>query len=337
MALELYTREDLKFVKSLVDRNTLQEDVFRLTQLNEEQIYGIFRELRKRYYYRVFEGTSICEPTFCNYQEYMKQNNFHDKIFTPDNTLSVIFSADAHLGHKKDCIEKDRNYFEMMFEFAEENKIRHIINLGDIVEGVDYSVNHPGKSGELKIEATREAQIEYMMKYLPPFGKFTFHFLAGNHDMYSSNNVVYDAVKEFIEVSGRKDITICGYELADLPINDDYVRLMHRYAKNRYKKNDPYFQFSGGSHISKIKCVEKKYHRSYVPPMSKIVHFKKSEVYEREVDFYSGFIVVEFFFSSYGKIIAAHTKYYRFDDSYSKPICFSSEEHELKGSSRVRK
>lgn len=337
MAISLYTKQDLKLVKKLINKNTTEEQfncAMKYAGLSEIQVFWILNELRKEQGFRAFSGTLAGEPTLCNCEEYMLQNNYQDEIFTVEPQLSVIFAADAHLGDKLDCVEEKRklNYIEMMQDFAETHNIRHIIFLGDLIEGVDYAFFH--KKPSLKIHPDREHQLEYVNKSLPKMKKTTFHFLAGNHDIFAYNNISYDIAKDLKENFGRDDIVVSGFDRNDLKINNDKIKLIHNYKCFPPKASDPFFQFAGGSHISKVKTLENMYHRQVVPPLCRIIKNDKSVVNGREIGFYSGFLVVTFMFSAYNKIIATNTEFYRIDNDYNKPVRFNEEEF---GVSRKRR
>ena len=330
MEVEAFTKSDLLFLKKLINKNLLEEDFYNSVKqggISEQQLSAILCNLRREKGFRAFKGVIGSEPTICCSDEYIKQNAYTDEIYTVESNLKVIFSADAHMGHILDCIQGKRNHMEMMLEFADEQSIRHVVFLGDLIEGVDYSAFHKSVYEQcLKIRPDREAQIEYVDKYLPKMNKTTFHFLAGNHDSFSYNNITYDFAKDLMEKCGRDDIKIVGFDKTDLKINNDRIKLIHNYKSFSSKPTDPYFQFSGGSHITKVKKYKNMYLRQVVPPLCRIQKKDKCIIGDKEVPFFSGFLVVTFSFSPYKKIVGERVDYYRFDNDYNKPVCFYTEE-----------
>lgn len=338
----MVSQEKVKLVRELVDKASLQEFMFHHDKFTKGELFEIFYILKKQGY-RVFEGNSELGKTFINLKEYKKQNFIHDSIITTSRSKKVIFSADSHLCHVNDCVPVPGvNYLDYMGDYANENDVEDIIFLGDGIEGVDYVTSHPEKNRELKINPSREEQLEYVRTNFIPEGNYIIHVLAGNHCIYTKSSVVYDFWKDFINYSGRKDIVITGYEIADLRINNDKIRLIHRcIQKNKRRKQDPFFQFSGGSHTSKLDTFEGVHHRLYVPPISRISHNKPSKVGEKEVGFYSGFVTTDFEFNENGKIETSKSKFFKFDDlNYGRIVPVTDDEYDdlyTRDFQRVRK
>lgn len=335
------SKDKVQLVRELVNNGSLQQYMFHHDEFTKSELYEIFYILKKMGF-RVFEGDSDKGKIFCNVKEYMTQNNFHDGILTTDPYYTAIFCADPHLGHVNDCVTKDGNSLQLMYEFAEVNGIHDIHMLGDGIENINYVASHPEKNRELKIDPTPEAQLEYVEKYFPYAPGIRTHITNGNHDIYNKNIVVDDFWKDFINYTGRNDIVITGYEFADLRINNDKIRLIHRVIqKNKRRKQDPYFQFTGGQHTSRIDTLEGVYHRTSVPPLSRISHNRTAMVGDEIVNFYSGFVVSTFGFNSSGKIEEKRTKYYKFDDEQRGRIvpvsCDEYDDIHRRDFSRVRK
>ena len=84
------TQQNILLVKNLIDRNTPCEQMVKLTSLNEEQLREIFVRLRKKHLYRVYMGHSFLDSSFCNKEEYIKQMNYADGIYTDKQILKIL-------------------------------------------------------------------------------------------------------------------------------------------------------------------------------------------------------------------------------------------------------
>lgn len=324
------TQQNILLVKNLIDRNTPCEQMVKLTSLNEEQLREIFVRLRKKHLYRVYMGHSFLDSSFCNKEEYIKQMNYADGIYTDKQILKILFCADMHL-----CSDKDRpDLVDKVWDTAAEQSIEHIVNLGDVTEGTEYHIHNCG-TNQIKIEPTLDSQITYLHHNIPQDHLIKHHILQGNHDQYSNDAVSIDLVKEIHDRFDRKDIICSGMEDAILPVNNDFIHLLHRpfydfvrhYIKQYEGAEENQIMFCGHAHISKT-ITDKGYTVEYIPPLCDLQ--RGNGDYEN----FTGFAIATLYFDIVGKIYYCIVQKYRFDEYYSKPVIY--EEHEI-NVRRVRK
>ena len=318
MANNIYSQYNINFVKQLIDNNTPYNDILRYSSLSNEELLQVITRLRSREGYRTYVGHSFFEPSLCNKEEYLKQMNYADAIVTDKDTLRILICSDMHL-----CSEADRpDLIDKVWETAAELGINHIVNLGDVTEGVEYHV-HTVKKSKIKIEPTIESQTLYLDQFLPKDKSIKHHILLGNHDVYSNNGLSNDIIKEMNERYDRKDLIVTGIEDCLLPINNDKIHLIHRSYCNFVKEylqmyEDSYenqIMFCGHAHLSRTISAEG-YCMEYVPPLCDLPRNT------RDYPFFMGFVILTLEFDNDRKIKEAHIRRYRFDETYRKPVCF---------------
>ena len=317
---ELFSQQNISFVKKLIDSNTPYNDILRYSSLSEEQLQQVIIRLRGRDDYRTYYGQSFFDTSLCNREEYIKQMNYTDSINSLKNPLRIIICSDMHL-----CSEKDRpDLVDKVWETAAELGIDHIVDLGDVTEGVEYHI-HSIKKKPIKVEPTMECQINYLERFLPKDDKIKHHILLGNHDLFSNDGISNDIIKEINCRFDRPDLIVSGIEDCILPINNDHIHLLHRsycnFVKEYLQSYEDYeenqIMFCGHAHISRT-ISAKGYSIEYVPPLCELPRNN------RDFPFYVGFIILSIEFNKDLKMKEVHIQRYRFDESYRKPVCFHS-------------
>ena len=315
----IYSQYNIAFIKNLIDNNTPYADILRYSALTEEQLTQVITRLRSRESYRTYVGHSFFDLSLCNKEEYIKQMNYNqDAIVTDNDQLRILICSDMHL-----CSEADRpDLIDKVWDTAAELGINHIVNLGDVTEGVEYHI-HTVKKSRIKIEPTIESQTMYLNRFIPSDKSIKHHILLGNHDLYSNDGLSNDIIKEINENYEIKDLTVSGIEDCLLPINNDHIHLIHRSYCNFVKEylqmyEDEYenqIMFCGHAHLART-ISARGYTMEYVPPLCDLPRNT------RDYPFYIGFVILTLEFNSDKKIREAHIRRYRFDDCYQKPICF---------------
>ena len=158
--------------------------------------------------------------------------------------LGVI--SDLHLGNINDRVD----LLHLAYDYAKDNHIRYVINLGDNIENV-----MPHDKNDLKIN-TVEKQIDYLIDVYPKDNNIKSLVLYGNHDYYSKYLGGIDVAKEIS--SRRKDLYNLGYGESYIRIADNFIKLGHdiSYIKD-YKLNvSTYLTFLGHIHSYRIKSTD---------------------------------------------------------------------------------
>lgn len=160
--------------------------------------------------------------------------------------IRIALISDLHLGNINDRVD----LLKLAYDYAKNNNIKYVINLGDNIEGV-----MPHNKNDLKIDNVNE-QIDYLIENYPHDNNIKSLLLYGNHDYYPLLNENMDVAKEI--TSKRKDLFNLGYGESYIRIGDNFIKLGHEISllKN-YKQNvSTYLSFLGHIHSYKIKSTD---------------------------------------------------------------------------------
>lgn len=125
--------------------------------------------------------------------------------------MKIALVNDTHFG----CRNDNPNYHEYMYKFwqeqffpyLEQNDIKTIIHLGDILDRRKY-VNF-------------KTLTDFNNKIVSQFKKYDTHFIVGNHDTYYKNTNEVNAPKELLSqfkvYSDPQKITIAGHDILIIP------------------------------------------------------------------------------------------------------------------------
>ena len=125
--------------------------------------------------------------------------------------MKIALVNDTHFG----CRNDNPNYHEYMYKFwqeqffpyLEQNDIKTIIHLGDILDRRKY-VNF-------------KTLTDFNNKIVSQFKKYDTHFIVGNHDTYYKNtnevNAPKELLSEFKVYSDPQKITIAGHDILIIP------------------------------------------------------------------------------------------------------------------------
>lgn len=316
-------KRDMAIVKDMVEKKVGLSAYYDL--YSPERLTEILKKL-KYCYYRVFMGSNDFEDTLVSTQEYVKQMGYTYNIQNGGQDLVLCVTADWHFGSKFD----EPRFAEKTWDLCKERNIKYVLDLGDLAEGYEYIIDKAKKESEYKIEKTIESQVEYLQKYVP-YDKDILHILEyGNHDCYSSNGVSLDIIRELNKVYPRSDIKVCGIEDCKLPINNDYLHLLHYSFPDVIR---PYFSkladaeeteiiLAGHTHVSRGYSGHM-YECECVPALSKVDHHLEG------LEFFPGFIMLTISFDENLKMSNIFLQRYRFDSVYTKPSCIYSRDIEF--------
>ena len=318
MAIGSNIKKDMDLLKEMVENKSalyLYSETF-----TDERLIELLKKLRKSNY-RVFMGTNDFEPTIVSTNEYIKQMNYYDSIKNDGSDLKICVISDLHLGSVNDS----PYLVDKAWDFCTELGIKHILNLGDIAEGSEYLADGCRKKDDYRIERTIESQINYLNKFVPYDKNISHHLLYGNHDLYSSDGVSIDLSKLMKEYVGRNDLIVCGVEDTKFPVNNDYIHLFHHsfpdiikpYIKKFEGEAENEIILAGHSHVSKSYSGHA-YELECVPTLSNVDHHLE------DFEFFSGFVILTISFDNNLKMSNIYLQRYRFDNVYTKPVCFHS-------------
>lgn len=160
--------------------------------------------------------------------------------------VRVLLISDLHLGNINDRVD----LLKLTYEYAIDNNIRYVINLGDTIEGV-----MPHNARSLKINRV-EDQVKYLVDNYPSNSNIKSLMLYGNHDYYSRINGGIDVAKEIS--NRRKDLYSLGYGENYIRIEDNFIKLGHEISYLKYyKKNiSTYVSFLGHIHTFRVKSTD---------------------------------------------------------------------------------
>ena len=165
------------------------------------------------------------------------------EIVKNKNNLNLLIISDLHL-----CNKLDRMVLvHKAYEYANRKRIRYILNLGDLIDGV-----MPHNYNDIKIK-TVEEQVQYVIEHYPSIPGIKTLILYGNHDYYSKYNGGIDVAEEISKE--RKDIFNLGYQESFIRISDNFIKLGHEvsYIKGFKKPVGTALTFMGHYHMFKVK------------------------------------------------------------------------------------
>lgn len=125
---------------------------------------------------------------------------------------SIALINDSHFGHHNDApffLERGLSYYEkVVFPYVENNKITHIIHLGDFFDRRKY----------INFNTLREVRCRFLEK-IPK--NIQFHIILGNHDTFYKNTNEVNSLKELFR--GYENIVVYDspttIEINNLPIS----------------------------------------------------------------------------------------------------------------------
>lgn len=150
------------------------------------------------------------------------------------NTYNLIVISDLHIGSNEERFD----LLEKIYDYAINNNIKTIINLGDLVDG---------KTSKLNIDK----QLDLLFKNYPYEENIKNIILLGNHDfhsLYYDNYDIADCLKE------RKDFINAGYGIGYINIYNKYIGLFHNLSLLKVKRLDfyPFMNLYGHRHSYKV-------------------------------------------------------------------------------------
>lgn len=309
-----YDKLQYDYVKRLIGEGIFKDDFEKNCRVAGADLHQVLCGFRQDTY-RIFETEFQGRTYYATKAKYMQINGISDKIICNDDSLKILVCADTHFGSIKD----NKHILFNVYNFCVINNIHHIIIVGDVVEGNDYYIPHK-TDDQLQYSLSPENQLKYLSECIPYDSGITIHFLAANHDLFSSTGFANDVMFQFINAYNRKDIAIVGYDFAELPINDSSIYLNHHALDNINRVDLSYstnLVVSGHSHMAEINVlnndpiiIEKK-----VVSLSNIKHGEESS------NNYTGFTVLEITFNK-GDFDKFYLKDYKYNSPSEPPICY---------------
>ena len=164
-----------------------------------------------------------------------------------NDDLRILLISDLHLGNKL----SDINYLYMAYEYALNNDIKYVINIGDVIESV-----MPHNKNNLVIYSVLE-QVEYVIDKYPKVDSIKSLILYGNHDYYSTYCGSNIDVAGLISTN-RKDIYNLGYGENFIRIVDNYLKLNHEisYLKDYKHSIGTFINILGHLHGYRVRSTE---------------------------------------------------------------------------------
>lgn len=133
--------------------------------------------------------------------------------------FSFIVISDTHLGN----IYENLSLVEGVYQYAQDNNIRYVFHLGDIIEGSALDNQSSDRIKRLDIHD----QVDFLTKNYPKNGKVDTIYILGNHD--------YRCLNEGIDISKiierrRLDMHFAGFKNSKIKIGDKLVLLQHPFT-----------------------------------------------------------------------------------------------------------
>ena len=206
-SLEIKLLNMLKMNKSIYDIN-------KELSLGNEDTYKMLFAIKDKY--KMFEKIIFNDIVqYTNFYNLFGNNNIYLEV-GDFHKLKFMVVSDLHLGNLNDSIISAN----LMYDYAVNNNINIIYNLGDFFEGY---------SKKSKFEDC-EKQIFYALENYPEDKSIINFLLLGNHDITLTLDKKID-IKKIIDEE-RKDIILTGIGRINLYLNNFRFRLDHQ--TNRY-------------------------------------------------------------------------------------------------------
>ena len=174
-------------------------------------------------------------------------NNYYNNLRI--NRQNCLIISDTHIGKLLDTENPD-DYLNPNFlyqneqglynayNYASQNKIKHIIHLGDLIEGdpVHKSVMNP------------KDQVKYFKKVYPVIDDIITYLLYGNHDY---NAIRFDGINDTFSKACR-NLKLIGVNYSFINFNGYAIKLSHRKSICKDIKHIqlPYdFELAGHRHV----------------------------------------------------------------------------------------
>ncbi len=140
-----------------------------------------------------------------------------DKVTIPNEAkFTFLVISDTHLGNIYENIEM----LNKVYKYAEDQNIRYIFHLGDMIEGPALENQSPARIKRLDIHD----QVDFVTRNYPKSDNVTTLYILGNHD--------YRCLQEGIDISKiisnrRLDMHFLGYKNSQVNIGNRTVLLHH--------------------------------------------------------------------------------------------------------------
>lgn len=181
------------------------------------------------------------------------------EIIEKQDRLRLLAISDLHLCHKLDRLD----LLYKAYQYAVDNNIKYVLNLGDLIEGV-----MPHNKYDIK-EITIDGQVKYVLDNYPYSDKIKTLVLYGNHDFYEKYKGGIDVAQAIS--SERNDLINLGYGEAYIKVLDNYIKLSHEISLlKKYKKDiETFINLYGHLHKFKTKIYDDKLY-VHVPSLSNV-------------------------------------------------------------------
>ncbi|MBD9085530.1 metallophosphoesterase [bacterium] len=173
--------------------------------MNNQELLEYMKMLKKIGYYYEYH---IFDDGIANLSFNVDKNGTGFNIYSKKNKVSALAISDIHCGSDKERPD----LLKEVYQYATENDIHLIFNLGDLIEGK-------------KSEYSVDAQLEKLYQIYPYDSSIQNIVLLGNHDYHSLYYDHYDISENLF--CNRDDFIITGYGLSLVSLNNVIIGLHH--------------------------------------------------------------------------------------------------------------
>lgn len=235
-----------KYILELIKSNLTLKEISVFTHLSYKQLYIRLKniinngyQLKPNYYY---DGNIIYKL-----EKGILNNDNRYKIIIPkkESNFKFLVISDLHINNQKQNLE----YINKVYEYAINNNIHTILNVGDLIEGT--------YTNEAYKEFDINDQINNVIKKYPYDKEIINYILYGNHDYHSLHTDGVDVART-IE-NARYDMVSLGYGDCNITLKDDQISLNHKLMliDNKIDDDESKVTFVGHGHEMKIKFFNK--------------------------------------------------------------------------------
>lgn len=158
--------------------------------------------------------------------EPVKELQDNVEILTNDS-FTFIAIGDTHYNN----IYENPNLVNCVYQYAESKKIRYILHVGDMTEGIALPAHNADRIKRFDVHE----QMDFIASNYPKSEKIETLYILGNHDQRCMNEGI--DISRVLEKK-RLDMHFLGYKNSKLKIGNRNILMHHPFSMNRDKKYD---------------------------------------------------------------------------------------------------
>ena len=232
------------------------EEIKQLLELNDKDFFYQIKTLIQDGYnlQKISNDKGVC------YHKLLKVLPNNSYIKTTSDEIKLLVISDMHFCNKYDNVD----YLKFIYDYALKNNIHIILNLGDLIEGLNNKNYKDGYD-------TYTKQVNYLLDNYPYNQNIINYILYGNHDVHSIIAEGID-ISKILEIE-RPDFINVGYGFGKIKINYLNICMYHKIQNQNISfdipSNERNLILKGHSHHFEINNINN--FQVNVPTLSNVI------------------------------------------------------------------